>query len=188
MKRLTIRLVLALALGVGLVAALLWLAGHRGRTVAVASEHRSPAGGEVITVCLDGGCDYSSIQAAVDAAQPGAVIKVAAGVHTGVSARPVPPDYGNPPASGLITQVVYITKSVVIQGGYTTTNWTTPFPVTQPTTLDAEGQGRVIFITGDVSPTIGGLRITGGNAAGLGGWSGDVGGGIYVFSSTADQR
>jgi len=174
MKRFTVHLVLALVLGAGLVVALLWLTGHRGITVAAAPERRSLAGGEVITVCLDGGCDYSSIQAAVDAAQPGAVIKVAAGVYTGVN------NYGG------LRQVVYISKTVTIRGGYTTTNWMTSYPVTQPTTLDAEGQGRVIFITGDISPAIEGLRITGGNAEGLGGdWVGSDGGGIYILKATA---
>ena len=45
--------------------------------------------------------------------------------------------------------------------------WT---PTTTPTTLDAQRQGRVLYITGDINPTIEGLSITGGNAAGLGGF------------------
>ena len=60
-----------------------------------------------------------------------------------------------------------------------------PDPEENATILDAEGQGRVIYVTGDISTTLEGLHITGGDAAGLGGgWLGDSGGGIYVISAT----
>ncbi len=51
--------------------------------------------------------------------------------------------------------------------------------------LDAGGQGRGLVITGTIAPIIEGLRITGGNAAGLGGvsWGEGVGGGVYVYSA-----
>jgi hypothetical protein len=131
----------------------------------------------VTTVCASG-CDHDTIQGAVDAANDGDVIKVAAGMYTSLSVR------------SEITQVVYISKSITLQGGYTVTDWSTAYPITQPTTLDAQGGGRVIYITGDISPTLAGLRITGGNAAGLGGMMNpggpayDVGGGVYVVSAT----
>lgn len=115
------------------------------------------------------GCAYSSVQTAVDAAGDGDVIKVAAGDYTDIHVR-----------NG-ITQVVYISETVTIQGGYTTTNWITPDPEANPTTLNAQGQGRVLYIARDA--TIAGLRITGGDAAGLGGgppWAGDIGGGIFL--------
>ena len=120
---------------------------------------------------------YTTVQAAVDAADdPDDVIKVAAGTYAGVSAR-----------AG-VTQVVYISKTITIRGGYTTANWTASDPGTNRTTLDALGQGRVLYITGNISPTVEGLRITGGDAAGLGGmegWLFDVGGGVYVITATA---
>ena len=53
-----------------------------------------------------------------------------------------------------------------------------------------EGRGRGIYIAGDISPVIEGLRITGGDAAGVGGhdsshddWG--VGGGVYTVSAAA---
>jgi hypothetical protein len=81
--------------------------------------------------------------------------------------------------------VVYISKTVAIQGGYANTNWDTPDPDAYPTTVDAQGLGRVLFITGDISPTISGLRVTGGDDLGLGGWDWrgvtlDAGGGVYI--------
>jgi uncharacterized repeat protein (TIGR01451 family) len=133
------------------------------------------ASGEVITVCLSGGCDFDTVQGAVDGASAGDEIRVATGVYTGVSAR-----------AG-VTQVVYISKSVTVRGGYTTTDWSVPNPMSSPTTLDAEGQGRVLYIAAGVSPTVEGLRITGGSARGLGGGpSGqDAGGGAYVQRAAA---
>ncbi len=136
-----------------------------------------------LRVCLSG-CIYSTIQAAVDAAGDGDIIKVAAGVYTDVQGRP----RNDISATGVVTQVVYISKTVTIQGGYTTTNWTTPDPVANPTTLDAQGQGRVLYITGSISPTMEGLRLTRGDAFGLGGDPMklvDGGGGVYIITATA---
>jgi parallel beta-helix repeat protein len=111
------------------------------------SAHAAPAGD--LQVCPSG-CTYSSIQAAVDAADPGDVIKVAAGVYTDVHAR------------GGITQVVYISETVTLRGGYSN-DFTTRDPNVHPTTLDAQGQGRALAIIGyGISPTIEGLHITGG--------------------------
>jgi len=118
---------------------------------------------------------YATVQAAVDAANPNDEIRVTAGIYAGVSAR-----------AG-VTQTVYISKTVTIRGGYTTANWTTPNPTANLTTLDAQGLGRVLYITGDINPTVEGLRITGGDAAALGGdpWGNDAGGGVYVYEATA---
>jgi len=118
--------------------------------------------------------EYYTVQAAVDASDdPDDVVKVA-GYCAGVEAR-----------AG-VTQTVYVSKTITIQGGYTTTNWTTSNPQANPTTLDAQGQGRVLYVTGDINPTIEGLRITGGDADGLGGYGvHDVGGGVYVVIATA---
>jgi len=118
-------------------------------------------------VAPDGDCGgaspcYATIQAAVDAADPDDVIKVAAGNYTEVHVR------------HSLTQVVYISKTVTIRGGYTTADGFAdpPDPNANPTTLEAQGAGRVVVIRG-AGPTIEGLIITGG-----GGYF--SGGGIYV--------
>ncbi|MBN1955554.1 MAG: hypothetical protein JW900_10965 [Anaerolineae bacterium] len=121
-------------------------------------------------------CHYITIQEAVDAAGAGDVVKVATGVYADLSY-----------ISG-ITQVVYITKSLTLQGGYTTANWDTPDPLANPTTLDAGGLGRGLYAAGPITLTVEGLRITGGDATGLGG-SGppyndqDSGGGLFVVEA-----
>jgi len=151
----------------------------------------------IIFVALDGVCGgmlpcHAHPQDAVDAASDGDTIKLAYGRYTRVSTRAAPDGYPHPPVNGLITQMAFISRTLTLRGGYTTTNWIDYDPVANPTTLDAEGQGRVLFITGAsvghpgqaISPTIEGLRITGGNAHRLGGhqW-GNVGGGGYVLNA-----
>jgi hypothetical protein len=108
---------------------------------------------------------YTTIQAAVDAADPGDEIRVEQGHYTGVHVQ------------GGARQVVYISKTVTIRGGYDN-GFQQSFPLTQPTVVDAEGQGRVIYITGNISPTVEGLWITGGNASNALVLNGR-GGGIY---------
>jgi hypothetical protein len=80
------------------------------------------------------------------------VVKVAAGVYTDVHAR-----------DGL-TQVVYISKTVTVRGGYSTADdfAEPPDPDANPTILNAEGRGRVIVIRG-AGPTVEGFVITGGD-------------------------
>jgi len=163
----------ALGLGLTLAVALLWGLGIWSDPVAAAPAaelHVCPAGPPT--------CDYATIQEAVDVANAGDVIKVASGIYDDVNNH------------GGLAQVVYVNKTVTIRGGYATTNWDTPDPEANPTTLDAQGQGRVVYITGDISPTLEGLRITDGNAASLGGghWGEDAGGGVYVMSAAATLK
>lgn len=121
---------------------------------------------------------YPTIQAAVDASTHLTDIVKVAGRCTTTNTL------------GGSAQVLYISKTVTVRGGYTVTNWTTPDTAANPTTLSAQGQGRGIFVTGEVSPVIEGLRITGGDAEGLGGGptGQDGGGGIYVVSATVALR
>jgi len=166
---------IGLALGFGLFLVLLWALGSKFPVV----HAQGPDGHSVYYVApsctgVPAPC-YTTVQAAVDAADaPTDVIKVAAGTYTGVSNR------------GGLAQVVYISKTVTIRGGYTTAFTDPPNPDTNPTTLDAQEQGRVIYITGTISPTLEGLHITGGRATGLGGhpWGRDAGGGVYINRAT----
>ena len=114
--------------------------------------------------CASVGYPCRTVQRAVDWADDGDEIRVLS-VPTPISAC-VPAlnhDYW------LVTQVVYISKTMTIRGRYTTTNWTMPDGQNNPTTLDAQRQGRVMLIAGDISPTIEGPQITLGDATPLGG-------------------
>jgi thermitase len=122
------------------------------------------------TVCPGGDCDFEIIQDAVDAASDGSTIKIAAGTYSTIN------DY-----SGL-AQVVYVDKSITIQGGYTSDFTAPPDPGANPTVVNPQGGGRAIYVTGDITPLIAGLQITGGDAAGL---NGSVGGGICIVEAHA---
>jgi len=102
-----------------------------------------------------GGC-YVSVQAAVSDAKPNDEVLVAEGVYTTNGAA----------------QVALINVSITVRGGYTTSNWLVPCPATQPAVLDAEGMGRVVYVLGDITPTLEGLWLTNGQAS--------EGGGIYA--------
>lgn len=94
----------------------------------------------------DSPVEYTSIQEAVDAAKAGDTIKVA----------------GTCTNNGVTTNMVNITKSLTLQGGYTATNWTTPDPVANTTTIDGGGIAfSVIGIVRTSQVTVTGFWLTG---------------------------
>lgn len=106
---------------------------------------------------------YDTVQAAVDASGDVHDVVQIAGTCEGVET------YGG------TDQVAYLEKTLTLRGGYSA-DFTAWDPVQYPTTLDAQGAGRVVLITGDITPTVEGLRITGGQA--------NIGAGIYVINAT----
>lgn len=124
-------------------------------------------------VSADGDCGgmtpcFDTIQAAVDAAAEGDTIKIATGVYTEVNT------YGGNP------QVVYITRSLTLRGGYTATDWDNYDPDAHPATVNAQRLGRGLYINSSGSVTVEGLVVTGGDGKGM--WPG--GGGMYAHAAT----
>ena len=91
--------------------------------------------------------DATAVQQAVDDALPGDIVKVA-GTCIGVQTRA-----GH-------TQTVYISKSLTLEGGHTTDDWTLePDPETYTTTLDANRLGRVVVVSGTVDVNLDNLFL-----------------------------
>ena len=188
-RRQVFPLVLCTSLCVVCVAALLLAAGEPARAQA-ASRHVAATGVDRGD-CASASHPCRTIQYALGEADAGDLIKVAAGVYADT-------DY-----LGGYPQVLHLYKSATIRGGYGPDFGEPPDPFTNLTVLDAQGKGRVIFISdsSQLSVTIDGLQITGGDATGLGGepWGDDMGGGVYagsasvlirncqVYSNTAEQ-
>jgi hypothetical protein len=150
-----------------LLSALVWSSAS-----AVPATHYVAPGG----TCGGAAPCYATIQAAVDAAAAGDEIKIATGTYTGINNL------------GGLAQVIYINKAITLRGGYSILNWTTADPLANPTTVNAQGLGRVIAVIGPAEVTIVGLRLTGGNAYGLRGYPDNTvvnaGGGVYAQNTT----
>ena len=99
--------------------------------------------------------DASALQDAVNAAGPGDTLKIA-GTCTGVTYT-----------SG-ISQTVYIDKALSLMGAYTYTNWLIQDPGIYATTLDADAQGRVVYVAGNANVTLDNLTLTHGEHSGNG--------------------
>jgi hypothetical protein len=111
--------------------------------------------------------DAKAVQDAVDAASAGGTVKVA-GSCAGMQLR-----------NGT-NQTVFIDKALTLEGGYSTANWTTSNPTVNPTVIDAQTAGRVIYAEQPV--TISNLTVQNGLDAGL------QGGGGAFFAGAATVR
>jgi hypothetical protein len=111
--------------------------------------------------------NFIAVQQAVNAATPNDTVKVAGAC------------LGFQTLAGT-NQTVYISKTLTLQGGYTNTlsGWLFSDPVANPTVLDAQAGGRVIFATAPV--TISGLTVQNGRAG-----TNNDGGGVFVAPSAS---
>lgn len=126
-----------------------------------------------------GDCSQSNpcdLQMALSQANDGDTIYVAQGVYTGTG-----------------DSVITVTKSITLYGGWDGAPTAPPVRDSEvnSTTLDGEGQRRGAYITGDITPTLEGLRVTNGwaNVGGgvrVGGDAHPTISGCRVFSNTAD--
>ena len=115
---------------------------------------------------------FGSIQAAIDMPDASSNLILVTGICRGVNTIEV--------NNETISQTVHITETLTIQGG-----WNNDFSkqTFEETIIDAEGQGRGIFVSGgsSVQPVIETITIMNGDATGLAGGPADedAGGNIY---------
>jgi len=166
-------------LALSLLISLFFLLSYLPQTASAAGTTRYVAPG---ANCGTASPCYATIQEAVDASSNEDEILIAQGTYTGVSGRP----RADIVTTGLVTQVVYIDKSLSITGGYSTA-WGDPDPQLYPTIVDAQENGRGIYILEGLKLELANLTITGGDASMQGGDPApnemDAGGGIYVYKS-----
>jgi uncharacterized repeat protein (TIGR01451 family) len=118
---------------------------------------------EVLCYVQLGGTYYPTVQAAVDASVSASDVVQVAGTCRGVEKK------------GSVSQVVYITKTLTIRGGYSL-DFSAWVPEAYPTLLDAQAGGPVIRIRGQplayITTTLEGLRLTNGSSSNGGGIEG----------------
>ena len=154
-------LVVPLAIAAVAVAVLLFGMGSFTPTAEAATDadvcFATPDGGPTVYASST----FTAVQAAVDHLGAAGGTVLIAGACAGVQER-----------NGTL-QTVYIDASITLRGGYSPPNWVDSDPVANPTVLDAQGSGRVIFATKRLR--LENLVIQNGLSPG----SGD-GGGIYA--------
>ena len=109
-----------------------------------------------------------ALQTALAQATDGDIVYFAQGAYTGTG-----------------PSVITITQSIVLYGGWdgSPSGPVVRDPQAYPTVLSGEGERRVVYITGNVTPTLDGLIITRGNASNTPDLTG-YGGGICSFRAT----
>ena len=142
------------------------------------------AAGRILYVTTDGvgtlctTAQPCALQTAANEALDGDEIRVAAGIYN---------DYL---ITGPTTQTLQLAVSVLIEGGYTSTNWTAdPNPTANETILDGGNDARVIYIVGPVSPVIRGFSIRNGQSfEGAGIYQEDVSGSALIEENKIYQN
>jgi parallel beta-helix repeat protein len=124
------------------------------RSLAVQSVSSEFTGGSTLDVCQMG-CGYDSVQAAINAAAPGDVIRVAQGTYF---------------------ETLLVNKNVTLNGGYDGPPMWQRSPLVHRTVLDGTNSGSVVRIV-NCSPTLDGFVITRGDAG--------IGGGVYMIGPRA---
>jgi uncharacterized repeat protein (TIGR01451 family) len=138
----------------------------------------SPSGDPVCFAQIGTGETFSStdsraVQGAVDAAVTGDLVKVA-GTCAGIKVMVI--------NNNLFTQTVYISKTLTLQGGYSQNDWS---PAGNPTTLDAQRNGRVILVLAGASVTVTEVTIVNGSVPLTDCGSSCWGGGVYVDTASS---
>lgn len=156
--------------------------------IGAGTRHVAPDGVDTANNCVVSWGPCATLQHAVNIANPGEEIRVAAGSYTGAQvAIDSRTGYTH-------TQVVFITRSLTLRGGFTRDDWNTSDPAANPTIIDAQRQGRGISIVGvpgdGPAVTIDGFTITGGDYTDLHNFSEvyDYGGGVYGSLSALTLR
>ncbi len=149
-----------IVLGLGLILVLLtWL--HIAQAASIAADRFVTVTGSGSACTQAAPC---ALQTALSLAANGDTIYVAGGVYTGTGAA-----------------VITLTGSITLYGGWSGNpdGSIRRDPAVYPTTLDGEGARRVVYINGNITPTLDGFIVTRGNATGLP-VSNGRGGGVFV--------
>jgi nitrous oxidase accessory protein NosD len=157
----------AVVLGVGLVAVLLGAAGSgmlspRPAYAVQTVRYVATTGADGANTCTDPAAPCATIQHAIDVAQPGDEIHVAAGQYSRAGT------------------VAAVDKTLKIEGGYSD-DFTLLDPESHPTVLDAQRQGSVVTATNVGDLYLHHLILTRGD--GTGNCLNGCGGGIYARNS-----
>ena len=153
--------------------------------VSAGTRYVAPGGTNGLNTCTESGSPCATIQHAVDIANDGEEVRVAAGTYDQVQVKTSSQGY-------TFTQVAYIDKGLTLRGGFSTADWNTADPVNNVTVLDAQGHGRgvTIFESWDDLVTVDGFTLTNGDYTDLGNPDGidnqscnhageDCGGGLF---------